>query len=130
MIHKYHSQNCNVQNLVSTFWLSQFNHYNEYFFSHGIDRHVYPLPNILKGANLITMICAVCKVCSEKKFTHICMYYANSGRTSVKSLRSAKSRHPEDSKLVRQVLIIQKILPENVIEQKKFFCENTIFVKK
>ena len=60
MIHKYHSQNCNVQNLVSTFWLSQFNHYNEYFFSHGIDRHVYPLPNILKGANLITMICAVC----------------------------------------------------------------------
>ena len=70
------------------------------------------------------------KVCSEKKFTHICMYYANSGRASVKSLRSAKSRHPEDSKLVRQVLIIQKILPENVIEQKKFFCENTIFVKK
>ena len=72
----------------------------------------------------------VSKVCSEKKFTHICMYYANSGRASVKSLRSAKSRHPEDSKLVRQVLIIQKILPENVIEQKKFFCENTIFVKK
>ena len=70
------------------------------------------------------------KVCSEKKFTHICMYYANSGRASVKSLRSAKSRHPEDSKLVRQVLIIQKILPENVIEQKKFLCENTIFVKK
>ena len=70
------------------------------------------------------------KVCLEKKFTHICMYYANSGRASVKSLRSAKSRHPEDSKLVRQVLIIQKILPENVIEQKKFFCENTIFVKK
>ena len=61
------------------------------------------------------------KVCSEKKFTHICMYYANSGRASVKSLRSAKSRHPEDSKLVRQVLIIQKILPENVIEQKKIF---------
>ena len=58
------------------------------------------------------------------------MYYANSVRASVKSLRSAKSRHPEDSKLVRQVLIIQKILPENVIEQKKFFCENTIFVKK
>ena len=70
------------------------------------------------------------KVCSEKKFTHICMYYANSVKTSVKSLKSAKSRHPEDSKLVRQVLIIQKILPENVIRQKKFFCENTIFVKK
>ena len=80
--------------------------------------------------NIIACITAATKVCSEKKFTHICMYYANSGRASVKSLRSAKSRHPEDSKLVRQVLIIQKILPENVIEQKNFFCENTIFVKK
>ena len=70
------------------------------------------------------------KVCSEKKFTFICMYYANSVRASVKSLRSAKSRHPRDSKLVRQVLIFQKILLENMIEQKNFFCENTFFVKK
>ena len=61
------------------------------------------------------------KVCLEKKFIHICMYYANSGRASVKSLRSAKSRHPEDSKLVRQVLKFQKILPENMIEQNFFF---------
>ena len=72
---------------------------------------------------------ATYKVCSEKKFTHICMYYANSGRASVKSLRSAKSRHPEDSKLVRQVHLVQKIPPESMIEQKKIFCENMIFVK-
>ena len=84
----------------------------------------------LRGSSKAKYEIFATKVCSEKKFTHICMYYANSGRASVKSLRSAKSRHPEDSKLVRQVLIIQKILPENVIEQKKFFCENTIFVKK
>ena len=58
------------------------------------------------------------------------MYYANSVRVSIKSLKLAKSRHPEDSKLVKQVLIIQKIAPENMIEQKNFFCENTIFVKK
>ena len=69
------------------------------------------------------------KVCSEKKFTHICMYYANSGRASVKSLRSAKSRHSKDSKLVRQVHIIEKILSETMSEQKNFFCENAIFVK-
>ena len=58
------------------------------------------------------------------------MYYANSVRASVKSLRSAKSRHPEDSKLVRQVLIIQKNTPRIYDCAKNFFCENTIFVKK
>ena len=57
------------------------------------------------------------------------MYYANSVRVSIKSLKLAKSRHPEDSKLVKQVLIIQKIVPENMIEQKNFFCENTVFVE-
>ena len=57
------------------------------------------------------------------------MYYANSVRVSIKLLKLAKSRHPEDSKLVKQVLIIQKIAPENMIEQKIFFCENTVFVE-
>ena len=69
------------------------------------------------------------KVWSEKKFTHICMYYTNSARVCVKSLRSAKSRHSKDSKLVRQVHIIEKILSETMSEQKNFFCENAIFVK-
>ena len=69
------------------------------------------------------------KVWSEKKFTHICMYYTNSARVCVKSLRSAKSRHSKDSKLVRQVHIIEKILSETMSEQKIFFCENAIFVK-
>ena len=59
----------------------------------------------------------------------ICMYYTNSARVCVKSLRSAKSRHSKDSKLVRQVHIIEKILSETMSEQKNFFCENAIFVK-
>ena len=40
------------------------------------------------------------------------------------------SRYPEDSKLVRQVHVVQKIPPGSMIEQKNFFCKNTIFVKK
>ena len=91
---------------------------------------IFPLIRHFFRSSRVRKYIVIDKVCLEKKFTHICMHYANSGRASVKSLRSAKSRHPEDSKLVRQVLIIQKILPENVIEQKKIFCENTIFVKK
>ena len=80
-----------------------------------------PLPKKLEGH---------AKVCSEKKFTHVCVCYKNCNKFCQKSFKSAKSRHPEDSKLVRQVHIIWKILQENMIEQKIFFCENTIFVKK
>ena len=40
-----------------------------------------------------------------------------------------KSTHPENSKLVRQVHVVQKVPPGSMIEQKNGFFENTIFVK-
>ena len=56
------------------------------------------------------------KVWSEKKFTHVCVHYKKYATLCQKSFKSAKSRHPEDSKLVRQDHIIQKMLPGNMIE--------------
>ena len=45
-------------------------------------------------------------VCTTKKYATLCQ----------KSFKSEKSRHPEDSKLVRQDHTIQKMLPGNMIE--------------
>ena len=70
------------------------------------------------------------KVCSEKKFTHIFMYYENSVRFWGKSLSSAKSRHLKVSKMVRQVYISQKMPSVDMILCFEKICANTIFVKK
>ena len=70
------------------------------------------------------------KVWVKKKWTHVCVYYENYDQFRQKSFITAKSRHPEDSKLVKQVHVVQKIPPGSMIEQKNFFCKNTIFVKK
>ena len=65
----------------------------------------------------------------KKKCTRVCVYYKNYARFRQKSIKSAKSTHPENSKLVRQVHVVQKVPPGSMIEQKNGFCENTIFVK-
>ena len=70
------------------------------------------------------------KVCSEKKCTRICTYYSNTVEVSQKSLGSAKSRHSEVSKMVRQVYIAQKMSSVAMFLYFKKICENTIFVKK
>ena len=70
------------------------------------------------------------KVCSEKKFTHILRYYANSVGFCGKLYRWAKSRHSEVSKMVRQVYIAQKMPSVDMILYFETFCESTIFVKK
>ena len=69
------------------------------------------------------------KVWGKKKCTRVCVYYKNYARFRQKSIKSAKSTHPENSKLVRQVHVVQKVPPGSMIEQKNGFCENTIFVK-
>ena len=71
----------------------------------------------------------VSKVWGKKKCTSVCVYYKNYARFRQKSIKSAKSTHPENSKLVRQVHVVQKVPPGSMIEQKNGFCENTIFVK-
>ena len=74
---------------------------------------------------------ALCtKVCFKKKFTHISAYYANSDCFGEKSLKSAKSTHAKDSKMVRQVHIVPKLLPGSMINHKNYFWEITKFVKK
>ena len=78
----------------------------------------------LKFLHLVT------KVCSEKKCTHIYTYYSNTVEVSQKSLGSAKSRHSEVSKMVRQVYIAQKMPSVDMILYFETFCESTIFVKK
>ena len=47
------------------------------------------------------------KVRVKKKWTHVCVYYENYDQFRQKSFITAKSRHPEDSKLVRQVHVVQ-----------------------
>ena len=66
----------------------------------------------------------------KKNRTHICSYYIILVNFCGKSFKSAKSRHHDNSKLVRQVYIVQKIPPGSLIKHKKIVCENTIFVKK
>ena len=58
------------------------------------------------------------------------MYYENSVKFCGKSLRSAKSRHPKVSKMVRQVYISQKMPSVDMILCFKKIRANTIFVKK
>ena len=58
------------------------------------------------------------------------MYYENSVKFCGKSLRSAKSRHPKVSKMVRQVYISQKMPSVDMILCFKKISANTIFVKK
>ena len=70
------------------------------------------------------------KVWFKKKFTHISAYYANSDCFGEKSLKSAKSTHAKDSKMVRQVHIVPKLLPGSMINHKNYFWEITKFVKK
>ena len=59
------------------------------------------------------------------------MYYEICISFYRKSFKSAKSRHFEDFKLVRQVFIIQKIIPGDMISYRKkvlvnFFSEQTL----
>ena len=56
------------------------------------------------------------------------MYYVNSFSFCEKSLKAVKSRHSELSKMVRQAHVVQKIHPGSMIEQKNFFCKNTIIL--
>ena len=70
------------------------------------------------------------KVWSEKKYTHIFIYYANLDCLGEKSFKSAKSTHTKDSKLVRQVHIVEKLPPGSMIYNKNYFWEITNFVKK
>ena len=60
------------------------------------------------------------------------MYFEISVSFSRKSFKSAKSRHSEDSELVRQVFIVQKIIPGDMICYKKkllvnFFSDQTLY---
>ena len=77
----------------------------------------------------VSTFLSVHKVWGKKKCTRVCVYYKNYARFRQKSIKSAKSTHPENSKLVRQVHVVQKVPPGSMIEQKNGFCENTIFVK-
>ena len=70
------------------------------------------------------------KVWSEKKYTHISIYHTNLDCLGEKSFKSTKSTHTKDSKLVRQVHIVQRLPPESVIKPKNYFWEFTNFVKK
>ena len=70
------------------------------------------------------------KVWPKKKFTHIYVYYANWDCFGEKSLISAKSTHAKDSKMVRQVHIVTKLLSGSMINHKNYFWEITNFVKK
>ena len=59
------------------------------------------------------------------------MFYEISISFCRKTFKSAKSRHSEDSKLVRQVLILQKIIPLDMINYRKkllvnFFSDQTL----
>ena len=59
------------------------------------------------------------------------MYYEICISFYRKSFKSAKSRHSEDFELVRQVFIIQKIIPGDMISYRKkvlvnFFSEQTL----
>ena len=69
------------------------------------------------------------KVWLKKKFPCVCRYYVNSFSFCEISLKTVKSRHSELSEMVRQAHVVQKIHPGSMIEQKIFFCKNTIFVK-
>ena len=80
-------------------------------------------------AKLTVIVLLNNKVWGKKKCTCVCVYYKNYARFRQKSIKSAKSTHPENSKLVRQVHVVQKVPPGSMIEQKNGFCENTIFVK-
>ena len=64
------------------------------------------------------------KGCPIKNRTHIRSYCINSVSFCGKSIRSAKSRHDENSKLVKQVYMVQKLPPGSLIRHKTFFCEN------
>ena len=68
------------------------------------------------------------KVWSGKKYTHIFIYYANLDCLGEKSFKSAKSTHTKDSKLVRQVHIVEKLPPGSMIYNKNYFWEITNFV--
>ena len=58
------------------------------------------------------------------------MYYVNSVDFNGKYIKLAKSTHAKDSKMVRQVHIVQKLLPGSMINHKNYFWEITNFVKK
>ena len=64
------------------------------------------------------------KGCPKKNRTRIHSYCINSVSFCGKSIRSAKSRHDENSKLVKQVYMVQKLPPGSLIRHKTFFCEN------
>ena len=70
------------------------------------------------------------KVWLEKKYTHISVYHTNLDCLGEKSFKSTKSTHTKDSKLVRQVHIVQRLPPGSIIKPKNYFWEITNFVKK
>ena len=64
------------------------------------------------------------KGCPKKNRTRIRSYCINSVSFCGKSIKSAKSRHDENSKLVKQVYMVQQLPPGSLIRHKTFFCEN------
>ena len=64
------------------------------------------------------------KGCPKKNRTRIRSYCINSVSFCGKSIRSAKSRHDVNSKLVKQVYMVQQLPPGSLIRHKTFFCEN------
>ena len=104
--------------IKAKFLVSRFHHYkfNQYIFVPHSNQSIWKTH-------------VINKVWGKKKCTRVCVYYKNYARFRQKSIKSAKSTHPENSKLVRQVHVVQKVPPGSMIEQKNGFCENTIFVK-
>ena len=84
----------------------------------------------LVSNKLSTLFSCQNKVWSEKKYTHIFIYYANLDCLGEKSSKLAKSTHTKDSKLVRQVHIVEKLPPGSMIYNKNYFWEITNFVNK
>ena len=70
------------------------------------------------------------KVCPKKKFTRVCLFYINLVSFFSYLNINPKCRHSKDSKMVRQVHIVPKLLPGSMINHKNYFWEITKFVKK
>ena len=65
----------------------------------------------------------------KKRWSCIFEYHVKYTYFRGKSFKFAKSRHFGDSKLVRQVHIVSKLLPGTMINHENYFWEITNFVK-
>ena len=118
-------------NILTISSLSKMNYINTTYLGTCLPTYILIFKIYIPGFSYINNIYRLIKrkVWGKKKCTRVCVYYKNYARFRQKSIKSAKSTHPENSKLVRQVHVVQKVPPGSMIEQKNGFCENTIFVK-